>query len=112
MARTPLLNLRVDAERKARWEAAAKDAGCSLAEFVRDTIDAVLAEPVARELVAMEVEDSKRAANPPPPPSPKPTPPGIEEHGISPRRPKKRRERTEMCVHRRRPDQFCSKCDG
>lgn len=25
---------------------------------------------------------------------------------------KKKRERTEMCIHRRLPDQYCSRCDG
>jgi hypothetical protein len=39
MARSELVQLRVDGDTKARWQAAAEDAGYRLSEWIRETCD-------------------------------------------------------------------------
>lgn len=92
MARTPLLNIRVDDDTKARWEAAARDSGYSLAEYIREAVDA-----------RVEIDAPTKGKRKPAARSPKPTPPDAQSG--------KSGSRSGMCVHRRRSDQYCSRCD-
>lgn len=43
MARAPLFGIRLDTETRARWQAAADDAGYSLAEFIKAAVEAQIA---------------------------------------------------------------------
>lgn len=39
MGRQRLLNIRIDEERRTRWDSAAADAGETLSDFIRDAVD-------------------------------------------------------------------------
>lgn len=93
MARTPVLNLRVDEATKARWEAAARDAGYLLSEYVRaaveDRVAADGAPPVRKRPAKKTAGRSQESGSPVP-----------------------ARSRTAMCEHRRPPTAYCARCDG
>lgn len=56
--RTPLLSIRVDAETKARWEAAAARDGLALSEFVRRAVErALLADARVDRLASAEIDE-------------------------------------------------------
>lgn len=94
------LEIRLDDQTRARWTAAAQDAGYTLAGYVRDAVEA---------RVEQDAPAPKRRR---PPRSPKPTPPGVEEHGVSPLPPRRGRERAVVCEHRVPPTAYCSRgCD-
>lgn len=87
MARTPLLNLRVDDDRRAVWESAARDAGYTLAEYVREAVD---------ERVAADAGSGR---------------------GKRPAKGKTREKpaetvRTGMCEHRVPAAAYCGRCDS
>lgn len=91
MARDPIFPLRVDAERRAVWDAAAAKAGVSTSEFARDAIDAAAAlvnEPAPARGRGKAQAKAKTAAAPAPPSS----------------------GRSQMCPHRVPPTSYCSRC--
>lgn len=90
MARTPHLALRVDDATKARWETAARDAGYSLADYVREAVNA----RVEADTAPVAPRKPKRAAK-----------------GAEPAEPA-RSTRVSMCEHRRPPETYCPKCDS
>lgn len=45
MARSPIFNFRLDDDAKARWQAAADEAGEGLSEFIRDAVEDRIANP-------------------------------------------------------------------
>lgn len=93
MARTPLLNIRVDDETKQRWDAAARDAGYSLAEFVREAVDARIAADAPKP----KAKKGNRQ-------------PG--QIGLDPTLRAAGMGRTTICEHRIPPTAFCTRgCD-
>lgn len=96
MARTPLLNLRVDDETKARWEVAAREAGYSLAEYVREAVE----ERVSVDASAKKPSRSRKTA-----PKEKLLTGRVVEKGSS------SHSRTGMCEHRIPATAHCVKCD-
>ena len=107
MAATPLLPVRVDAETKARWKAAADERGITLADLVRDSVEAEIAAPPVASPSSWPASRGRKA--------PKPDGPPLDpsNHGRSPFRRKRDGKRTEMCPHRIPPTSYCSRgCDG
>jgi len=100
VARTPLLNLRVDDATKLRWQAGASERGYTLAEFVRASVEAELAKDLGRESSAADVDGAGSETS------------GHHEsvgerQGRRPAPEKKRRTRATMCEHRIPPESFC-----
>jgi Family of unknown function (DUF6290) len=81
--------IRLDDDAKARWQQAADLAGSSLSDFVRAAVEA-------------RIEDPPGAA-----------PPRLSPAAAGRRTPASAAPggRTGLCPHRRRPDQFCARCD-
>lgn len=79
---TPILNLRVDDPTKERWQAAARDAGYSLSEWMKATLNDACSpdRPKTRAQKKAEADAPK--------------------------------VRTVRCPHRLLPDQFCRECDA
>lgn len=115
--------MRVSEGERARWEAAAAVEGRSLAEWVRRVCDAAAdgaaVEP-RRGAAALEKDGLTRESRPAAVVAKDASPAVVRVEGaalwssrdvqISGRSSAGRR--TEMCVHRRRPDEFCSRCDA
>lgn len=62
MARQPHLAIRIDDDTKARWSTAARDAGQTLAAFIRDTVDAAITGATFGE--SPDVADGLRQPDP------------------------------------------------
>jgi hypothetical protein len=92
---TPILNLRVDDETKARWQAAADLAGYRLSEWIRSCCDAR-----ADARAAATAEPEKRGGYQPRASGPPPTVPPPKPGG-----------RASVCEHRIPAGSFCKACD-
>jgi len=68
MTKTRQLPLRVDDERRARWQAAAADTGYDLSTFIRNAVDAVVARLAEGEKLSF-VEQYAHLVDPPPKPA-------------------------------------------
>lgn len=94
-----LFPIRVDDETKARWEAAARDAGYSLAEYIREAVNeraATDAGPVKPKAKARRTKQIGFGL-----------PPKTQTGAATKTR---STARTAMCEHRRPPETFCPKC--
>lgn len=112
--------MRVSEGERARWEAAAVVEGRSLAEWVRRVCDAAAdgaaVEP-RRGAAALEKDGLTRESRPAAVVAKDASPAVVRVEGAASRNVQtsgrsSAGRRTEMCVHRRRPDEFCSRCDG
>lgn len=91
------VEVRVDDEMRARWEAAARDYGQSLPAFIRDTVEAAVTAPeVTKALLEMQANDNARRSKRKTPKPPKATPAAS----------------TAVCPRERfhRPGTFCKEC--
>jgi hypothetical protein len=87
MARQPLRTLRVDDETWSGYQAAAVAEGLSMSEWIRNACDGRVAAPTLEpvlEPLTQAVAGAAEAA---------------------------RAARKEICPHRRRPEEYCSRCD-
>lgn len=94
MARTPIFPIRLDDETKARWDAAARDAGYSLAEYIRVAVDDLIereTKPVAKSKKKAVTKTTVRV-------------------GLDPELRASKGPRTGLCPHRIPPTAFCSRC--
>lgn len=95
---TPTYQLRINPEQRDRWEAAARDAGYGLAEWIKATCD---------DRIEADAAPVKKPRGKAKVPAPGATPMRFDTGAT-----KTGRDRTTMCVHRLRPEQHCSRgCD-
>ena len=104
----PIYPLRLDAERRTRWQERADQEGVPLAKWIRRVCDLAASEPRVSDVrrvppeVKVELWPADEVLADPPAAAP-----------VAVGRPARaRRPRTEMCEHRRKADEFCSRCDG
>lgn len=111
MAPSKKIELRLDDAARQRWEAAAADVGDSLSSFIRDCVEDRITNDLNEATVAPRRRTRKvqQSADVPPQSKAGADMANAVQDAMSKAAGGGRKQ---VCPHRRKPDEFCSRCDA